>query len=468
MHNILNNVNSSIKRLASYLLIFSFLFLLYTVLLKAYLTNDTTRVYIQFISNTNAIFQVFYDTPDLETQVDEEHSIKFESKGLGKVEDVTLDIPINNLTMIRLDVGDYEDNDINHSIRIKDIEIGGLLNKVKIDLNEMLNEMQFNHISEPYIEGDYLILDTVGADPYILLENISIGQVNIKILYTLSTLLSLITLFILYRFVHLYAIYNLMRNLYSDRALIFSLAKNDFKTKYAGSYFGVIWAFVQPITTILVFWFVFQIGFRAAPIKDVPFVLWLMAGLIPWFFFSDAWSSATNCFVEYSYLVRKVSFKISILPMIKVLSALLVHVIFIGFMIIIFSLCGIYPSIKIVQLLYFVFCELVLVVALSFITSSIVIFFKDLSQIISIVLQFGMWLTPIMWSMDMIPNRFEWIFKLNPMYYIVTGFRDTIISDIWFFLNIKQTFYFWITTGILFLIGAMVFRKLKPHFADIL
>ena len=72
--------------------------------------------------------------------------------------------------------------------------------------------------------------------------------------------------------------------LYQNRKLVLSLAKNDFKTKYAGSYFGTIWAFIQPIVTICVYWFVFGLALRNGSDKGVPFVLWLIAGLVPWFF----------------------------------------------------------------------------------------------------------------------------------------------------------------------------------------
>ena len=70
-----------------------------------------------------------------------------------------------------------------------------------------------------------------------------------------------------------------------NKQLIWNLAKNDFKTKYAGSFFGILWAFVQPIVTILLYWFVFQVGLRSGDVSDVPFVLWLMCGLIPRYFF---------------------------------------------------------------------------------------------------------------------------------------------------------------------------------------
>ncbi len=107
--------------------------------------------------------------------------------------------------------------------------------------------------------------------------------------------------------------------------LVLSLAKNDFKTKYAGSYLGIVWAFIQPIVTVFVYWFVFGLALRGGADRGVPFVLWLVAGLVPWFFFQDALIGGTNSLLEYNYLVKKVVFNIRILPIVKVISALFVH-----------------------------------------------------------------------------------------------------------------------------------------------
>ena len=95
-----------------------------------------------------------------------------------------------------------------------------------------------------------------------------------------------------------------LKDFWAARNLIYNLAQNDFKTRYAGSYFGMFWAFVNPVITILVFWFVFQVGFRSSSVQGVPFILWLSCGLIPWFFFSDAWANVTGSFIDYSYLIR--------------------------------------------------------------------------------------------------------------------------------------------------------------------
>ena len=268
------------------------------------------------------------------------------------------------------------------------------------------------------------------------------------------------------RLVHKFA--QLPMEVFRNRHLVMNLAKNDFKTKYAGSYLGIIWAFVQPVVTIAVYSFVFQVGFRSGAVMECPFVLWLMAGMVPWFFFSDALNGGTSSMIEYSYLVKKVVFKISILPIVKILSALFVHLFFVLVTIILFAIFGYYPDLYTLQVVYYSFCLFVLVLSLTYTTCSVIIFFRDLGQIISIILQVGIWMTPIMWQETMIAEKYRWILKLNPVYYVVNGFRNALINKIWFWENPKQLVYFWGITALLFVIGSVVFKRLKIHFADVL
>ncbi len=253
-----------------------------------------------------------------------------------------------------------------------------------------------------------------------------------------------------------------------NKQLIWNLAKNDFKTKYAGSFFGILWAFVQPIVTILLYWFVFQVGLRSGDVSDVPFVLWLMCGLIPWFFFQEAFTSITNSMIEYSYLVKKMVFQIDILPIVKLVSALFVHFFFLTFCIFIFCLMGYIPSFTALQLVYYLFCSIVLVLGLGYASCSLILFFKDLGQIIQIVLQIGMWMTPILWNIEMMPKEWLWLIKLNPMYYIVSGFRDSLITNTWVWNRLDETLNFWLITIAIFAFGTHIYQKLKCHFADVL
>ncbi len=122
-----------------------------------------------------------------------------------------------------------------------------------------------------------------------------------------------------------------------------------------------------------------------------------------------------------------------------------------------------------IQLIYYIVCLMCLVISLAYFTSSVTPFFKDFSQIVNILTQIGMWLTPIMWNyttMDLGPVLA--VFKLNPMFYIVQGYRDCFIDKIWFWQRPTMTFSFRITVFLLFFIGEKSFKTLKDHFADVL
>ena len=145
-------------------------------------------------------------------------------------------------------------------------------------------------------------------------------------------------------------IFSLPMDIYKNRRLVAKLAKNDFKTRYAGSYLGIVWAFIQPVITILVYWFVFSVGFRSGTGDlGVPFVLYLVAGIVPWFFFQDALMGGTNSLLEYNYLVKKVVFKVEILPVIKLISCLFVHVFFVLIMFFVFLISGKKPEFSVAR-----------------------------------------------------------------------------------------------------------------------
>lgn len=256
--------------------------------------------------------------------------------------------------------------------------------------------------------------------------------------------------------------------LYQNRRLIWRLAKNDFKKRYAGSYLGAVWAMIQPVVTVFMYWFVFdKLGFMRAG-TDVPYVLFLTAGLVPWFYFSEALTNGTMALLEYNYLVKKVVFKISILPIIKVIAATFIHAFFVVVLLIISCIYGYYPSLYTLQIFYYSFCLLVFVLALCYTTCAVVVFFRDLSQIINIALQIGMWATPILWNIGDIKGIWVTVFKINPLVYVVNGYRDAIYGQQWFWQDFYSTVYFWIVTVLLFLLGAVIFKRLKVHFADVM
>lgn len=263
---------------------------------------------------------------------------------------------------------------------------------------------------------------------------------------------------------------NYIKEIISNRKLIANLSFNDFKTKYAGSFLGIVWAFIQPLITIFVYWFAFQVGLRSQDVGNFPFALWFMAGLIPWFFFSDGLNGGTNALIDYSYLVKKVVFNIDILPLVKVISAVFVHIFFIVFLLIMYALYGYYPDLYSLQILYYSLCLFLLVLGLSYITAPLVVFFRDLGQIVNIILQVGVWMTPILWNIDtmQVSDTIKKLLKLNPVYYVVQGYRDALINKAGFWEHPWLTLYFWLFTLLAFFIGTRLFKKMRLHFADVL
>ena len=265
---------------------------------------------------------------------------------------------------------------------------------------------------------------------------------------------------------------SLLKSIKKNWQLILYLSKDDIKKRYAGSTLGTIWAFIQPCVTILIYWFVFQVGLRStAPgeYENMPYLIWIMCGLIPWFFFSDALNSVTSVFMEYSFLVKKVVFDIQILPIIKIISAFCIHFFFILLTFLIMALFGYYPNLSFIQAFYYSICMALLALSVGYLTSSLSVFFRDLPQLVAVCLQAGMWLTPILWPFNMLSNQwFSFIFKINPMFYIVEGYRSALLGGHWFFENWVQTIYFWCFLVVISLIGRHIFKKMKPHFADVL
>lgn len=277
-----------------------------------------------------------------------------------------------------------------------------------------------------------------------------------------------------FAFIHWYDKFTgLPVELFQNRHLIWKLAKNDFKKRYAGSYLGAVWAMAQPVVTVAMYYIVFDkiMGNTSTPLREgveVPFVLFLTAGLVPWFYFSEALTSAMVSLLEYNYLVKKVVFKISILPIIKIIAATFIHAFFVLVLLIVAALNGYYPSLYTLQVFYYSFCMFVFVLALSYTTCSVVIFFRDLQSIVNIFLQVGMWATPVLWNINDFPMKLQMIVKINPLVYIVEGYRSAVYGKQWFWEDFYSTVYFWIITVVLFGIGALIFKKLKIHFADIM
>ena len=263
-------------------------------------------------------------------------------------------------------------------------------------------------------------------------------------------------------------LFGLIRDIIANRKFLWQMTLRDFKQRYLGSYLGILWAFIQPTITVMIFWFVFQVGFKSTPVNNFPFILWLVCGMFPWFFLSESILSATNSVIESSFLVKKIVFRVELLPIVKIISALVVHIFFIVVLLIMFAIYGYTPTIYNLQIIYYLFAMICLSLGISWLTSALTVFVRDVGQFIGMILQFGFWGTPIFWNLKMLPEQFQFLLKFNPAYYLIEGYRQSFIYNEWFWEHLHLTAYFWTFTAILMFIGAFCFKKLRPHFADVL
>ena len=260
----------------------------------------------------------------------------------------------------------------------------------------------------------------------------------------------------------------LLKNILGDFAFVWQFALDDFKTKYAGSVLGALWAFLQPMITIVLYWFIFQLGFKSQPVDDFPFILWLMTGLVPWFFLSEAVVNATASLDDYSYLVKKILFHINILPLAKIISVLFVQFALIIFVLVCFFIGGYIPSPSYLQIPIYLVYMLILATGISYITATLYVFFKDVLQVVSIVTQIIFWLSPIVWPFENMPDAVRNILIFNPVYYVITGFRNAFVYRKWGGYGIGMTLYYWCVALLLLWGGLKLFNRCKDHFADVL
>nr|WP_060828983.1 ABC transporter permease [Aggregatibacter actinomycetemcomitans]BAO56810.1 ABC transporter [Aggregatibacter actinomycetemcomitans] len=263
-------------------------------------------------------------------------------------------------------------------------------------------------------------------------------------------------------------VFSFLSGLFRNKSLLLKLARNDFQAKYNGNLLGILWAFIQPVITILIFWFVFQVGFKSQPVDNFPFILWLIAGMVPWFFIAETISSATNSVLANNFLVKKIVFQVSLLPIVQIISALILHLFFIFFLFGMFLYYGYTPNIYWSQVFYYTFSIIIFLLGLSWLTSSLIVFFKDVGQIVAMVIQFSFWITPIFWSIKILPEEFKFLIELNPFYYIVEGYRDSLIYHVFFWERTELSIQFWSITLVTLGAGVYVFKKLRPHFADVI
>ncbi len=253
----------------------------------------------------------------------------------------------------------------------------------------------------------------------------------------------------------------IFKGLYNYRELIKTSVKKDIGGKYKHSFLGVLWSFINPLLQIAVYAIIFPLIMR----NNIPnYTVFMVCGLIPWNYFSTVINRASFTMIENGNIIKKVYFPREILPLSLVTSEtinfLISTIIIIGFTLS-FGM-GLTPYILLYPVILVV--QYILLLGISLIVSSITVYFRDLQHFIGVILQLFFYATPIVYAVDTIPENFRWILQINPMTYIIEGFRDIFYNQTMPDMN---------SLGIILLIGIvicilgyMLFNKLQKRFAE--
>lgn len=251
---------------------------------------------------------------------------------------------------------------------------------------------------------------------------------------------------------------------------ILKLAKSDLVKTYRGSALGWAWAIIKPAVTIFVYWFAFSIGLRAGKaVNGFPYFLWLISGVMPWFYMSEMITGGTDCIRKYSYLVTKMKFPVSTIPTFVNISKFMIHFILMYLVIIIFRLFGYTPDIYLLQLPFYMILAFVFFNVWALLSGPLAVVSKDYSNLVKSFITAVFWLSGIMWDPSTIKNRIlKKVLKANPITYLVTGFRNCFINKVWFWESPLTLLCF---LGILFIMlicALWVYKKLRKELPDVL
>ena len=253
----------------------------------------------------------------------------------------------------------------------------------------------------------------------------------------------------------------LFKELYQYREFLKSNIKKDIRGKYKGSFLGVLWSFVNPLLSVLVYAIVFPYIMR---MKVENYLIYLITGVIPWTFFVISINQGMTSILHNANIIKKVYFPRIILP-ISVVTSGVVNFLISCLIIVIFVLfSGIGFSLNILWLPLIILTQYILLLGIVFILSAINLYIRDIEYIVGFVLNMMFYITPILYSPDIIPESLKWAIKINPMAHIISGYRSVFYAKET--PNLMYLGIVFLGSTILMLIGYKIFNKLEKGFAE--
>ena len=255
-----------------------------------------------------------------------------------------------------------------------------------------------------------------------------------------------------------------LRELWANWELLYFLVWRDVKVRYKQTIFGVAWSVFQPLVTAIVFTLVFSYLVRI-PTGETPYAIFSLTALVPWIYFARSLERVSNSVVDNAHLLRKVYFPRVAMPVSGVLSGLVdlgtSLVVLLGLMVV----YRIAPTFGLIALPIFILLAMITALGAGLWAAALNVYYRDIKYVIPFVVLIWMYATPVIYPIELIPERFRMLYGLNPMVAVVEGFRWALLGHT-YHLDLSVAISAMAAIGLL-LTGALFFRRMEDAFADV-
>lgn len=247
-----------------------------------------------------------------------------------------------------------------------------------------------------------------------------------------------------------------------------SIARYELLADMRDSKLGIFWNFANPAIQIFTYWFLFGYVFNRKAVGDIPYLIWMLGGMVVWFFMSPCISEGCSAIHAKIDVITRMKFPISILPLTVVFKKLFNHFCILSIVIVIYATQGFYPSVHWLGLIYYMFCAVLFAFALSMTTSVLNMLARDTKKLITSCMRLLLYLTPVLWDVSRLPGWMQTVVSCNPMYYVVQGYRDCFFYHRGFGAYSWSMAWYWGITLLLFFWGSYMMCKFRTKFIDMI
>lgn len=258
-----------------------------------------------------------------------------------------------------------------------------------------------------------------------------------------------------------------LRKMFLQRHLIWNFVLRDLKSRYVGSFMGIFWSVIHPIVLLVCYTFVFSFVFKIRPYSTTTdnFAIFLFCGILPWLYFQDTVLRSSTSIIEHSHLIKKTLFPSEILPISYVISNLIMHLIGLAILTTVLVVTGLFSWTAVFLPIYLI-PLMIMALGFGWLVACLQVFLRDTVQVLTVLLVFWFWFTPIFYAVEKVPEVLQPLIRLNPLTAVVEGYRSVLLEGE--VPGLSGLGLLIVYALVFVVIGGSAFRRTKREFVDVL